>query len=92
MTLLCKAAVSHYEIIYETDHLRFIISARHAFWRRWTIGLYVQGFAALTFLMSHSIDGAHKGKYSFDAFVHHRPSYSSPRWLANPPIDDVSCR
>jgi len=25
--------------------------------------------------------GAHKGKYSFDTFVHHRPGFRSPRWI-----------
>lgn len=27
------------------------------------------------------IDGAHKGKYSFNTFTHFRPSYNSPNWI-----------
>ncbi|KAF8519640.1 NAD-aldehyde dehydrogenase [Hysterangium stoloniferum] len=42
--------------------------------------------------------GAHKGKYSFDMFTHHRSSYSSPSWIdvimgvRFPPYTDVTLK
>ncbi|KAF8510706.1 hypothetical protein JB92DRAFT_2938541 [Gautieria morchelliformis] len=27
------------------------------------------------------LDGSHKGKYSFETFVHHRSSFNSPKWI-----------
>jgi hypothetical protein len=88
--------VSTSEIIHKATHLQYFPSASITpFGGVGPSGCTFKGVMHAVFfsvlLLLTTLDGSHKGKYSFDTFVHHRSSFNSPKWLVFYPIDSPHC-